>query len=85
MIIQRSESIVKFWVKIIIALMVVLVIGFSVWVFFFREKEDVQAHNRLSELIDYKESLGIEEKMIELRNLNYLNGNKDSIITTSSA
>lgn len=65
--------------------MVVLVIGFSVWVFFFREKEDVQAHNRLSELIDYKESLGIEEKMIELRNLNYLNGNKDSIITTSSA
>ena len=35
----------KFWIKILIAFCIVLVIGFAVWAFFFREKDEVQAYN----------------------------------------
>jgi len=74
----------KFWVKIIISLCVVLVIVFAVWAFFFKEKENVQAYNRTSELIDYKVSIGIKEKLIDLRALDYLHKDKSKVIGNST-
>ena len=70
----------KFWVKIIIAVGIVLVIGLGVWAFWFREKDEVQAYNRTAELIDYKQSLGIREKLVELRNTNYVHNESDKLI-----
>ncbi|MBQ7351944.1 MAG: hypothetical protein IJW59_03710 [Clostridia bacterium] len=70
----------KFWIKIIVALSVVLVTGFCVWAFCFKEKDEVQAYNNLSEMVDYKESLGIREKMLDLRSMNYVNGNEEKVI-----
>ena len=76
--------IVKVWVRIIIALCIVLVLGFSVWAFFFREKDEVKAYNKTAELIDYKESLGISEKLVDLNRMNYVGGKKENIISSST-
>jgi len=75
---------VKFWVKIIIAVCVVVVIGFSVWAFCFREKDEVQAYNRTAELINYKQSLGIHDKLVDLRKTNYINNNPEKVIGTDT-
>ncbi|MGN0961730.1 MAG: hypothetical protein ACI4PF_06020 [Christensenellales bacterium] len=74
----------KFWVKIIIAVCIVLVLGFAVWAFFIKEKDEVQAYNKTAELIDYKESLGIEEKLLDLSTMNYYNGDSSKIIDNST-
>lgn len=74
----------KFWIKILISLAVVLVIGFSVWAFVFREKDEVQAYSKTSELVDYKESLAIEERLIELNDLNYFGGDKSKVLSTTT-
>ena len=70
----------KFWVKIFVAVCVVLVVAFATWAFFFREKEEVQAYNRTAELIDFKQSLGVREKIITLNSMNYVNGDKTNVI-----
>jgi len=71
---------VKIWIRIIVAVSVILVVGFAIWAFCFREKDEVQAYNRTAELVDYKQSLGINEKLVDLRKINYLANNKDNII-----
>ena len=71
----------KFWIKVLVAICVVVVIVFAVWAFFFREKEEVQAYNKTAELINYKQSLGIREKLIKLNATNYISNNKDSVIS----
>lgn len=74
----------KFWVKIVVALCVVLVLGFGIWAFFFREKDEVKAFNRTCELIEYKESLGLREKVVALRKLNYINGDTSKVIKNNT-
>ena len=61
----------KFWVKIVVALSVVVVIAFGIWAFVFKEKDEVVAYNKVCEIVDYKESLGTKEKLISLRKYNY--------------
>lgn len=70
----------KFWVKIFVAVCVILVIAFTTWAFFFREKDEVQAYNRTAEVIDYKQSLGIREKLIQLNTMDYVNNDKTNVI-----
>ena len=75
----------KFWIKIVVALGVVLVLGFTVWAFCFREKDEVQAYNRTAELIDYKQSLGVRDKLVELRNTDYMKNNPENKIGNNSS
>lgn len=74
----------KFWVKIIVAFAVVLVLGFSIWAFFFREKDEVVAYNATAELVDYKNSLGIQEKLTDLNKRNYWGDKEDNVIANTS-
>ncbi len=74
----------KTWVKIIIAVCVILIIAISVWAIFFKEKDEVQAYNRTSELIDYKQSLGLNERLTDLKNMNYLKNDASKTISSTS-
>lgn len=74
----------KFWIRFSVSLAVVLVIGFSVWFFAFREKSEVQAYNRTSELVDYKESLAIKDDLVELNSMNYYGGESANVIDSST-
>ena len=67
----------RFWIKIVIAFSVVVVLGFGVWAFFFRVKDDVAAYNEVCELIDYKQSLSLKEKISDLSTLDYV-GNQEN-------
>ena len=62
----------KFWIKIVVALCVVVIIVFGVWAFFFREKDTVKAYNQTTQLVDYKESLGVKEKLVKLYYMDYM-------------
>ena len=75
----------RFWIKIIVAFSVIVVLGFGAWAFFFKEKDEVVAYNRVSELVDYKESLNLFEQIEELSVFNYINGeNGKEVIDDSS-
>lgn len=74
----------KTWVKIVIAVCVILIIAISGWAIFFKEKEEVQAYSRTSELIDYKQSLGLNERLTDLKNMNYLKNDTSKTISSSS-
>lgn len=73
----------KFWIKIVVAVAVIAVIGLGVWAFGFREKDEVQAYNKTTELIDFKESLGLKEKLINLRKTNYYGNDPSNILDES--
>ena len=75
----------KFWIRVVVAVAVILVAVFAVWAFFFREKEEVQAYNKTAELIDYKESIGFKEKLVDLRLMNYYNDDKSKPIGDTSS
>lgn len=62
----------RFWLKVVIAFSVVVVLGFGIWAFFFREKDDVVAYNKVCELVDYKDSLDLRFKLDELRRRDYI-------------
>lgn len=62
----------RFWLKVVIAFSVVVVLGFGTWAFFFREKDDVVAYNKVCELVDYKDSLDLRFKLDELRRRDYI-------------
>ena len=62
----------KFWLKIVVAFSVIVVLGFGVWAFFFREKDEVVAYNSISEFVDYKESLNVREDLEKLQSFDYL-------------
>lgn len=74
----------KFWIKIIVAFSIVLVAGFATWAFFFKEKNDVVAFNRVSELIEYKESINLNGKLEDLDKLTYLNNDTSIALDFSS-
>lgn len=74
----------KFWIKILIAFCIVLVIGFAVWAFFFREKDEVVAYNQISELIEYKDSTAIRTKLDKLDRMNYLKNDSTKVIAGES-
>lgn len=74
----------KFWVKIVVALSIVVVAVFGVWAFFFKENDEKIAYNRVCELVDYKESLGIKERLGELYNYDYYGENKSNTLPTDS-
>lgn len=74
----------KFWVKIVVALSVVLVAGFAVWAFFFKESDESIAFNRISELVDYKQSLGLKERLLDLEEYNYIAKDKTKVIPSES-
>lgn len=74
----------KTWIKIIVAISVILVICFGVWAFFFKEKDEVIAYNRTAELIDYKQSLGIEEKFNSFKSFDYLKNDTGLKISSES-
>lgn len=74
----------KVWVRVVVTISVIIVLGFTVWAFFFREKDEVQAYNKTSELIDYRESLGIEDLFNQLEKLNYCGGETSNIINSES-
>lgn len=74
----------KFWVKIVIAFCAVVVVAFGVWAFFFREKDEVQAYNKACELVDYKESLGLKEKIDDLKKLDYIGEDSSNKLTTTT-
>lgn len=75
----------KTWIKILIAVCVVLVISISVWAIFFKEKDEVQAYSRTAELIDYKQSLAINEKLNDLKTMDYCKNDSSKTISGSSA
>lgn len=75
----------KFWIRVLVAVAVILVAVFAVWAFFFREKDEVQAYNKTAELIDYKESIGFKEKLIDLRLMNYYHNDKSLLIGNTSS
>ncbi|MBE5738495.1 MAG: hypothetical protein E7354_02075 [Clostridiales bacterium] len=74
----------KFWVKIVVALSVVVVAGFAVWAFFFKENDESIAFNRMSELVDYKQSLGLKERLLDLEDYNYLSQDESKVISSDS-
>lgn len=74
----------KFWLKFLVALSVVVIVAFGVWAFFFREKDEVLAYNRTCEIVDYKESLGTKEKISDLQDLNYIGKDSGKVITASN-
>lgn len=74
----------KFWVKILVAFCVVVVIAFGVWAFFFREKDEVQAYNRACELVDYKASLGLKEKIDDLKKFDYIGKDSSNKLTATT-
>ena len=74
----------KFWVKIIVAFCVVVVAAFGVWAFFFKEKDEVVAYNKTCELIEYKESVGIKEKLKNLQGLDYFGDDETQKILDSN-
>lgn len=74
----------KFWMKILVAFCVVLVVAFTVWAFFFREKDEVVAYNEISELLEYKESTGFRVKLDKIGKMNYLNNDSSIIISGES-
>jgi hypothetical protein len=74
----------KFWIKILIAFCIVLVIGFAVWAFFFREKDEVVAYNQISELVEYKESTALRVKLDKLEKMNYLKNEASNVISGDS-
>ena len=61
----------KFWIRIVVAIAVIVVIGVGVWAFFFKESEEVQAYNLSTQLVDFKESLGVKGKLNNLNDLDY--------------
>lgn len=68
----------KFWIRIIVAVVAILIVGFAVWAFFIKEKDEVQAYGRLCEMVDYKQSIDINGKIEDLRKNNLMG--KDSQI-----
>jgi len=74
----------KFWVKIVVALCVVLVAAFAVWAFFIREKDEVVAYNEISELVEYKASVGFKSKLEKLEKMNYLKNDTTKVISGDS-
>ena len=75
----------KTWIKILVAVCIVLVISISVWAIFFREKDEVQAYSRTAELIDYKQSLAINDKLNDLKTMNYCKDDTSKTISGSSS
>lgn len=75
----------KIWIRILVSLAVILVVGFSIWFFAFREKDEVQAYNRTAELIDFKESLAIKDDLVKLGGMNYVGNNSDNVLDNSTA
>ena len=75
----------KFWVKIVVALSVVVVIAFGIWAFVFKEKDEVVAYNKVCEIVDYKESLGTKEKLISLRKYNYYGEDASQVFSSASS
>lgn len=75
----------KVWVRILVSLAIVVVIGFSVWFFAFREKDEVQAYNRTAELIDFKDSLAIKDDLLTLSEMNYFGKDNESVLDSSSS
>jgi len=74
----------RFWIKIVVALSVVVVLGFGVWAFFFREDDNIAAYNSVSEFVDYKKSLNIEEKLNNLKLKNYITKEDVNVIIDDS-
>ncbi len=74
----------KFWVKIVVALSIVVVAVFGVWAFFFKENDEKIAYNRVCELVDYKQSLGIKERLVDLYNYDYYGTDKSNALPTDS-
>lgn len=70
----------KFWVKIVVALCVVLVAAFAVWAFVFRKKDEVVAFSEVSELLEYKESTGFVVKLEKLEKMNYYGEDPSKVI-----
>ncbi len=84
-IIYLEKETMKFWVKILVALAVVVVLAFGVWAFFFKETDESMAFNRVTELVDYKQSLGLKERLETLESYNYLAKDKTKVIPTDTA
>lgn len=74
----------KFWVKIVVALSIVVVAVFGVWAFFFKENDEKIAYNRVCELVDYKQSLGISERLSDLYNYDYYGLDKSNTLPIDS-
>ena len=75
----------KFWVKIIVALSVVVVIAFGIWAFVFKEKDEVVAYNKVCEIVDYKESLGTKEQLNNLKKYNYYGEDDTQVFSSLSS
>lgn len=74
----------KFWVKIVVAFSIVVVACVGVWAFFFKETDDKIAYNRMCEMVDYKQSLGLRERTADLQECNYYGGDKSNILATDT-
>lgn len=73
----------KFWVKIVVAFSIVVVACVGVWAFFFKETDEKMAYNRMCEVVDYKQSLGLRERTSDLQDCDYYG--KDEANTLSNA
>ncbi len=74
----------KFWVKIVVAFSIVVVACVGVWAFFFKETDEAIVYNRMCELVDYKQSLGLNERATDLQDSNYYGGNKENTFATDT-
>lgn len=74
----------KTWIRIVVAFSVVVIIGFALWAFFFDEKDEIEAYNDMTQMLEFKESIGLEERIIELRAYNYVGEDKSALIENTS-
>lgn len=74
----------KFWVKIVVAFSIVVVACVGVWAFFFKETDEKMVYNRMCEMVDYKQSLGLRERTSDLQDCNYYGKNEANTLTSTS-
>jgi flagellar basal body-associated protein FliL len=75
----------KIWIRIVIAIAALVVAGVVIWAFCFREKDEVQAYNKASGLINYKQSLALEEQLNSLRGINYFGDDPSNLLDEDDA
>ena len=70
----------KIWIRIVVAFSVVVVIGFALWAFFFDEKDEIEAYNDMTQMLEFKESVGLEERLVALRAFNYIGDDTSALL-----
>ena len=72
----------KTWIRIVVAFSVVVILGFAVWAFFFDEDDEVMAYNDMTQMIEYRESMALRERLVVLKSLDYYGEDKANVFSS---